>query len=240
MGSPTVLEPGHLTIGVDASPPPPMQFGDLRSGAFTGLEVDLLEAVGKRLDLVPRYRSALWSTILAELNEGALDVVCTAATVSAERSEKLVFGTPYLRLQLVAVVADAGDRLTPEDLTSQALAVRAGTIAEKYIRTHFSPSSLLRTEYNAEAYEAVRSGRVQGLVDDSPIAAWFVAHWPGLRVAGALPGTTSHYAMVFARHNAGLARATDAIVHDLRANGTLRRLRRRWLEPGSARRLARQ
>jgi ABC-type amino acid transport substrate-binding protein len=230
-----VIETGFLTVGVDASPPPPMQLGDPASDTFEGLEVDLLRAVAARLGLVVRFRSALWSTILAELEAGRLDLICTAATITPEREREFLFGRPYLEVALVVVVRAGSPYTSLEDLRTRALAVRTGTLAEDYLRETLVPGSILLTEFNDEAYEAVRSGRVEGLVDDGPIADWFVAGDPGLRILGTAPGTRSAYAMVFAKRGHELAAAVDHVLDGLATDGTLDRIRDRWLPRGSPR-----
>ena len=56
-----------LTVGLDDAPPAPMQIGTPEDGDFRGYEVDLLEALARRLDVQFRYRRALWSVIVEEL-----------------------------------------------------------------------------------------------------------------------------------------------------------------------------
>jgi len=228
LSAPSVLETGVLTVGADASPPPPMQLGDPAGETFEGFEVDLLQAIGGRLGLTVRYRSALWSTILGELEAGMLDVVCTAATVTAERARDFRLGRPYLEIELVAVVPADSLCAVVNDLRGSPIAVRAGTVAETFVREQLDPSQVLLTEFNDEAYAALRNGAASGLVDDSPIATWFVEQEPGLRIAGSVPGTRSSYAMVFRRSNDELASAIDASLEELVADGTLEVLRNRW------------
>jgi ABC-type amino acid transport substrate-binding protein len=74
-----LIEPGVLLIGVDEAPPAPLNFGLPGSPDFYGFEVDLTAAIGARMDLAVRYRSALWSTILNELAARRLDMDCGAA-----------------------------------------------------------------------------------------------------------------------------------------------------------------
>jgi len=159
--------PGVLMVGIDDSPPPPMELGEPGSAEFSGFEVDILEAIAGRLGLALRYRRAVWSQILDELERGLIDVVCTAATFTPERAR----------------------------------------------------------------YEALVDGRADAVVDDSPIAAWFVGQLDGLRYVHSLPGTESHYAMMFAK-GSPLRVPLDAEIERLDAAGTLDTWKRRWFEAG--------
>ena len=211
-------------VGIDDSPQPPMELGEPGSAEFSGFEVDILEAVAERLGLTLRYRRAVWSQILDELDRGLIDVVCTAATYTPERARQFDYGRPYLDMALGVVVRD--DAPDDVDLRGSRFAVRSATTAEECIHERFAPSEVLTFEYNADTYEALRDRRADAVVDDSPIAAWFVGQADGLRYLHSLPGTESYYAMMFA-HGSPLRAALDAEVERLDAAGTLGTWKRR-------------
>jgi ABC-type amino acid transport substrate-binding protein len=222
---------GVLTVGIDDSPPPPMEIGDPASPDFDGYEVDILKGVSRHLGLELRYRRAAWSEILDQLANGVLDVVCTAATYTPERAQEFDYGRPYLEMALSVVVRD--DVTAPrtlDDARGRAFAVRMATTAEAYIGSQLQASSLHTFDYNTETYDALADGRADVVVDDSPIAAYFVNERPGLRVLGNLPKTDSHYAMMFAKGSA-LRQPIDAAIESLEADGTLEQSRQRWFGP---------
>jgi glutamine transport system substrate-binding protein len=213
-----------LTVGIDDSPPPPMEIGEPGEDDFTGYEVDILEAVAGRLGVGLRYRRAVWSQILAELGAGSIDVVCTAATYTEERAREFDYGRPYLDMALAVVVRADDDA---DSLDGRAFAVRIATTAEDCIRARLRPSRVTTFEYNRETYDALAGGEADAVVDDSPIAAWFARQDPRLRVVKTLPGTESHYAMMFAR-GSELRSRMDAALLALEEEGALERLRRKW------------
>jgi len=190
---------------------------------FCGFEVD------RRLGLALRYRRAVWSQILDELERGVIDAVCTAATFTPERARQFDYGRAYLDMALGVVVRDEepGER----DGVGGRFAVRSATTAERWIHEHLEPAEVLTFEYNADTYEALLDHRADAVVDDSPIAAWFVGQMDGLRYLHSLPGTESHYAMVFAK-GSPLRVPIDAEIERLDAAGTLDTWKRRWFEAG--------
>jgi ABC-type amino acid transport substrate-binding protein len=218
---------GVLRVGIDDSPPPPMEMGEPGTPSFHGYEVDLLEAVAARLGLALDYRRAVWSTILAELADGAIDVICTAATHTPERERDFDYGRPYLPTALSVVVnADDGARV-PRDVRGRAFAVRADTTAEEEIRARLSPTAVHTFDYNADTYDALATLTGGAVVDDRPIAHHFAAE-RNLKVLGDLSGTESHYAMVFAK-SSPLREPIDDEVAALEREGRLDEWRRRWL-----------
>jgi ABC-type amino acid transport substrate-binding protein len=224
---PPTAEPGVLRVGIDDSPPPPMELGEPGEDDFRGYEVDILEAVAKRLGLELRYRRAVWSQIIEELQGGLIDVICTAATYTPERASALDYGRPYLDMALAFVVRADDPAERPDAVRGRRFAVRSATTAERHILERLEPAAVQTFEYNAETYDALLDGRADAVVDDSPIAAWFVAERDGLRLLGELPGTASQYAMVFAK-DSPLRAPLDAELERLENEGRLAEWRRHW------------
>ncbi len=218
---------GVLTVGIDDSPPPPLEMGEPGTSGFHGYEVDLLEAVAERLGLSLAYRRAVWSTILAELAEGEIDVICTAATHTPERAREFDYGRPYLATALSVVVGAGDEAREPADVRGRPFAVRTGTTAEEEIRAHLDPAAVQTFEYNAETYDALATLPGGAVVDDRPIAHHFAAE-RDLKVLGDLPGTESHYAMVFAK-DSPLRVPVDAELAALEREGRLDEWRQKWL-----------
>ncbi len=219
--------PRHkLLVGIDDAPPVPMQQGAPESGDFRGYEVDLIEELARRLGVAVRYRRASWSVILGELADGRVDAVCSAATVTPERERQVDFCAPHLRITLAVVTRDGDPR--GATLAGRRVGARTGTTAEAYAAAHGAAQGLVRSESNEKLYAALAGGTLEAVVDDAPIAAHFARAVPGLRFAGALPGTDAAYAIAVRKGNDALRRKIDAVLGAMDAEGMLAALRRRW------------
>jgi ABC-type amino acid transport substrate-binding protein len=133
-------------------------------------------------------RSRQLRVIVGELTSGALDVVCSAATVTEERRQEVDFRRPHLSLALAVVRRE--DRIGGIDLGRWQVGVRRGTTAEARVRHDGTAASLRISESNDELYRELAAGAIAAVVDDSPIAGYFSRLVPGLRVAGALQELT--------------------------------------------------
>jgi ABC-type amino acid transport substrate-binding protein len=224
-----LIAPGVLLIGVDEAPPAPLNFGLPGSPDFYGFEVDLAAAIGAHLGLVLQYRAALWSTILDELMARRLDMVCGAATVTEARKEIVAFSEPYLDVQLVLVARDEKEQPQLDDIAGRKVGVRAGTEAEKYVRSHAPSAHVHMFDLNTTQYDALAHGQVDAVIDDYPIACYFARSKPGLRVVTALAGTEAQYAFVFAPDNNILRDAVNEALRMVKADGTLTGLNRKWI-----------
>ncbi len=223
-----LVSPGVLTIGVDESPPPPLNFGIPGSPDFRGFEVDLTRAIAERLGLEATYVSALWSRMLDDLQQGRVDLVCTAATVTPERAAVFDFSEPYLDTVLVIVTRGESRLRAAADLAGRVVGTRVATVAGEYARARLGQARIRTFDFNTDAYAALQAGDVDAVIDDRPIATYFVNSLPHLKIAKVIEGTESHYALMVAKGNDRLREAFDKALRELRAEGSLAEIGRSW------------
>jgi polar amino acid transport system substrate-binding protein len=202
-----------------------MQAGDPADGTFRGYEVDLLEAIAARLQYTLEYRRAWWSLITEELVVGRLDFICSAATVTVGRTKEVSFCEPHLKLKLALVTRKD---LSPPLSVQAHYGVPRGTTAEEYLRSTLCLAPTVLSESNHELYQALSSGEIDGVIDDSPIARHFSSAIPGLIYKGAYKGTEGAYAIMVAKDNSSLRSKLDATILQLESDGFLRSSRERW------------
>ena len=218
-----------LSVGVDELPPPPLCFGPPGTPEFRGFEVDLLEAIAGKLGLALRCESAGWSEALAQLQEGRLDMLCRAVTITPERRRLVEFSDPYLETELTLVVRLDSPIRGPGDLIGLGVGVRRATVAEEFVRRN-SPAALVRTfDGHAEPFRALADRAVDAVVDHTEIATFFARTEVGRRVSEALDGTDLQCGMVFAPGNEGMRHAVNQALAELKAEGIWEGFCRRWL-----------
>jgi polar amino acid transport system substrate-binding protein len=220
-----------LQVGIDDAPPVPMQLGSPETGDFRGYEVDLLNEIGRRVGFELRFRRALWSVIIRELVAGEIDMVCSAATVTSEREREVDFCSPYLDVTL-AVVKRAGT-VSGTSLNGLRIGVRRRTTAEAHVERQATAEPVRISESNDELYALLAAGSVDAIVDDSPIAKWFSRSVPGLKFAGALPGTKAAYAIMVRKGNHGLQAKINRALEEIANDGTRRALVLKWFDGDS-------
>jgi polar amino acid transport system substrate-binding protein len=221
----TVDRGDRLVVGLDDALPPPMQMGNPAGDDFRGFEVDLLHELASRLSRELRYRRAPWSRLLDDLQQGRVDVICSAATIDEDRMATVDFSRPYLPAPLAIV--SRGDHPVLHSRDGMRVGVRRATTAERYLRES-GDHVLLRSESNDELYDALVDGRIDALVDDLPIASAFAHQGRSLHIER-LPETGGAYALMMRKQNADLRAQVDTTIADLESDGTLSRLRERWL-----------
>jgi ABC-type amino acid transport substrate-binding protein len=216
-----------LKIGLDSAAPFPMHT-DLKSSVFEGFEVDLIKVIAEALELDVQYEVSLWKDILPQLYKGELDMICSAVTVTPSRKHILEFSDPYLQFRLCAVVKENDTLHSLIDFKNKVIGVRAAAIAEKYVMDQFPANMLVHAEENSELYESLSQGRIDVLVDDSPIAGGFLKRYPKLKIGMFIPNTNSNYAIAMKKGDVTLKNQINDVLRKMKENGLYDALFAKW------------
>jgi ABC-type amino acid transport substrate-binding protein len=216
-----------LKIGLDSAAPFPMHTNP-SSGIFEGFEVDLIKVVAEALELDVQYEVSLWKDILPRLYKGELDMICSAVTVTPSRKHILEFSDPYLKFRLCAVVKKNEHITTTAEFRNRIIGVRSAAVAEKYMMDHFPAVMLVHMDTNTELYDALEQGKIDMLIDDSPIAGGFLKQRQDLKVGLFIPHTDSHYAIAMKKGDLQLKSQINEVLLKMKENGLYDALFTKW------------
>ena len=216
-----------LKVGLDSAAPFPMH-SDYNSENFEGFEVDLLKAITDHLGLEIEYEVSLWSTILEQLFKGELDLICSAVTVTPSRRHILEFTNPYLHFRLCAVVNQEDNLKGINDFKNKTIGIRESTEAERYVHTNFPGNNMVHAETNKDLYRKLQTGKIDLLIDDSPIAGGFLQKNKKLKVGMYLPGTDSQYAIAMRKGDIQLKEQFNEVLSLLKENGVYQTIYKKW------------
>jgi len=96
--------PSTLRIGTSASYPP-LTFR--QDGELQGVEVDLARAVGEDLKVKTDVVEMPWEELIAALNDNRIDVIMSGMSVTDERSTRVLFTDPYMKIGQMALIRSA-------------------------------------------------------------------------------------------------------------------------------------
>lgn len=216
-----------LKVGLDSAAPFPMH-SDYNAGNFEGFEVDLLHAITSKLDLKIEYEVSLWSTILEKLFKGELDMICSAVTVTSSRQHILEFSNPYLYFRLCAVVCKESELSALQHFKNKTIGVREATEAERYVREQFPANNIVYAVTNKELYRKLQAGKIDLLIDDSPIAGGFLQKNARLKIGMFLPKTDSSYAIAMKKGDVQLKTQFNEMLTALKEDGTYQQIYKKW------------
>lgn len=145
----------ELTIGLEGVYKP-YNFHD-ESGKLTGFEVEIAEAIAKKLGRTPRFVEAKWDGLLAGLDTGQYDMVINNVVVNDERKKAFDFSTPYAQAVGKIGVPTGSDIASLEDVKGKRAAQTTTSNWAELMRD--AGAEIIPAPGFAEAVELVASGR---------------------------------------------------------------------------------
>ncbi|WP_296399413.1 transporter substrate-binding domain-containing protein [Acidaminococcus timonensis] len=106
-------------------------YQDPATGKFSGLEVDLGEALAKKLGVDVEYTPVTAATRTALLDSGDIDMVAATFTITPERKNSWDFTTPYYTDHVGVLVEKASGLKTLADLKGKVVGVSSGSTSAK-------------------------------------------------------------------------------------------------------------
>jgi polar amino acid transport system substrate-binding protein len=236
-----LVDKGTLTYGVAASFAP---FEFMKDGKPAGFDIDLAEALGKKLGLQPKAMAMDFGGLIPALSGKRMDVINSAMYINPKRAEQVDF-VPYLKIGNEVVVAKGNPaKITGRDdsLCGKSIAVTLGAIEETYARAdsarceaaHHSAVKVLTFPTAQDAALNLRQGRADAFFDSTPGVVELTAAVPDVyEVAGPEFESGTQIGMAVRKGDKpmqdGVTNALKAIV----ADGTYKALIAKWKLPAS-------
>lgn len=221
---PWVFVPGLDYSGEDFSKPPRISAAQI--GQLAGLEIDILSALANRLGVAARIVPVAWEGIEQGLVEGRYDVIMNAWVPSSRTSKEIAVSASYYDWGLLVVVRSSDPLRSFAELAGKTVGHFGDPSVERSALS-LRAGRLVPFEDSDRLFEALGSGKVDAVVEDSSYARWRLARDRGFRVVGE-PLNRLGYHFGVRRSDADLLKRLDAAIKELRASPELGRIRQRW------------
>jgi polar amino acid transport system substrate-binding protein len=242
-GTLKLVSSGKLTVGTDnpAYPPwfggkekAPWKVSDPRSGQ--GYESAVAYAVANVLGFSRAQVQWAYVPFLKSFAPGKknFDFDINQISYDPVRAKAATFTVSYYDVkQAIAVKNGTGIAKVKSiaGLKSFTLGAQLGTTSYRFIVSRIKPSKTPKVyNTNALAVEALKTGRIDGLVVDLPTALYVTAaQVPNSKVLGQFQTTTGeHFGMVLQKGNP-LVTCLNKAIGVIRGNGTLEKLEKTWI-----------
>jgi ABC-type amino acid transport substrate-binding protein len=217
----------------------PFEFTD-KQGDAQGFEIDILEAVGDKLNLSYEYVKTPFEQAFTGLAAGKYRLNASGIFIRCERiagTEKVGdFSVPTYADGLAVTVrsADADSVKSLEDLRDKAVGVESkGSAAETLVSAQEDELGIERTEVlpdTAGLMLALEQGRIDAAVQSKLASQYAIRNKRDkLTVAAEVPGTEIPAGFVF-KDGDELRARFDGALDELKRDGTLARIYRSWFK----------
>jgi polar amino acid transport system substrate-binding protein len=225
--------PSTLRIGTSASYPP-LTFK--QDGQLQGVEVDLARAIGEDLKVETRVVDMPWEQLIAALRDNRIDVIMSGMSVTDERSRRVLFTKPYMKIGQMALIrsADLVKWSQPRAVFARGarIGVKTGTTGEAFARTTLPDAVITSFTGIDEGTDALAGNKVDIFIHDAP-TIWRLAANTATQKAGLMglyrPLTDEYLAWAVRLQDKGLANALNQSLATLKNDGTLGRVLGKWI-----------
>ncbi|MGC2061914.1 MAG: ABC transporter substrate-binding protein/permease [Thermodesulfovibrionales bacterium] len=219
---------GYILWGSDAEGGAPYVFPDPKDPShLVGFEVDLAGAIARELGVSARQSQNAWDSLIPALQRGDFDMAMNGLEVTPQREQMVLFSVPYYIYteQLVVRKEEQGIR-SVKDLRGKKVGTLSGTVAQE-ILTKAEGIDVRVYAGQVEPYEDLAIGRIDAVLLDLPIAAYYGKTNPKLKYTGD-PVGEGFYGIAIRKADMGLKNAIDRILLKLHDSGELRKIYEKW------------
>lgn len=207
---------GKLYVGTNAEFPP---FEYLDKGEVVGFDIDLVKAIGKKLDMEIVIKDMAFDGLIPALETNKIDIVIAGMTASDERKMAVNFSNPYYTANQVIILNDNNNDIkTFDDLNGKLVGVMLGFTGDVVVSEMKDVKS---KKYNA-SYAAImelQNNKIDAIVLDSETALNYVKNNKGLKLAET-SGEPEEYAIAISKKNSELLNKINTALDELKKDGT--------------------
>lgn len=221
-----------LVIGVDDTFAP-MGFLD-ENNELVGFDIDLANAVAKKLGVEVKFQVIDWSMKEQELKQGNIDLIWNGYTITDARREEVLFTNAYLdNNQVVVVMADSGIQ-TLADLDGKVVAAQEDSSAVEAIDSKAEVAATFsdRPEFatNDMALMDMEAGRADAVVADSVLLNYIISHKADPSKYYILEENfgSEEYGIGARKEDTALVDAINKAIEELKADGTAKEISMKW------------
>jgi len=233
-----VKKKGVLTVGVsDANPP--MSFLDKNKGQIVGIEVDLVEAIARKIGVPLKLVPILASERVEALHEGKVDLVARSFTKTPDRAKLVDFSLTYFKAKQ-RVLAKKGVVSTLKDLEGKKIATVKGTTSEKNLRDMVPSATVLPLSTWRYVMDVLSRGEVDIVSGDGVVLWGYYSNAPKekqekFEIVKDLALSDEPYGMAVRLGDKKFLDLVNGVLTDLKKSGEAEKIFARWLRgaPGA-------
>jgi polar amino acid transport system substrate-binding protein len=217
-----IKQRGEITYGADLQGGEPYLYEDPQNPShLIGFEVDIMDALARRLGVKARMVQYNWSNLVPSLERGDFDIAMNGLEATKDRAARILLSHPYFIYAETLSVQKGAPYKTLADLKGKRVGTLNQTYAFDLLRAQgFEP---VVYEGNEEPYIDLEEGRIDAVLLDNIIADRYGCNRPRITC---LPDDVARgvYVIGIRKSDPDLKKAIDDALDAMRADGELQRI----------------
>jgi polar amino acid transport system substrate-binding protein len=220
----------YLLAGVDQNT---FLFGyfNTRDAQTEGFEIDLLRQVAKAIFGNPkaiRFRAVTPAQRIPAVQDGSVDIVADAVTITCERRREVNFSTVYFTAKQKVLVPSNSSARSVKDLGGKKVCAAIGSTTIAALTTLKPRVDPYGVPQRTDCLVRLQQGLVDAISSDDSILLGFEAQDPDTKIVGGqIAGEP--YGLAISQAHPEFVRFVNGVLARMRADGTWRRIYARWL-----------
>lgn len=211
-----IKQSGKLIVATGGEFPP---FNYFAGSKLTGFEIEVAQAVVKKMGLAIEWKTLSFDSLLAGLQQNRWDLVISSHGVTETRAKAVDFTSPHYCSGSSIVARDPAIR-TAADLADKVVAVQTGSTYLENVRKLAKPREIKNFPQDRDARTALSSGRADAWVTDKFVALAAIQSNPGAGLKLGSPLFVERIAAAVAKGNTALAASYNTALAETLADGT--------------------
>ncbi len=220
-----LLNDNTLLVGSDI-PYPPFEEGRSPS-TYTGFDIDLVNAIAKKLGVSVEIQDTSFDTIFRDLAQGKFDMVASATTITPEREQTVDFSDPYYDSLQSLAVKKGSDIKSTDDLSGATVGAQKGTTGADYAENQTDAATVRTYPEVDNAFNALEAGQVDAVINDLPSSQDAIQGKPDLEIVQEI-STGEEYGFAFNKDNPTLRDAVNKQLQAIIDDGTYEQIYKKW------------
>ncbi|HHR3508058.1 TPA: ABC transporter substrate-binding protein/permease [Staphylococcus aureus] len=180
-----IKERGELRVGLSADYAP-MEFEHTVNGKteYAGVDIDLAKKIAKDNNLKLKIVNMSFDSLLGALKTGKIDII-SGMTSTPERKKQVDFSDSYMMTKNIMLVKKdkVNDYKDIKDFNNKKVGAQKGTEQEKIAQTEIENASITSLSRLPDVILALKSGKVEGVVVEKPVAEAYLKQNPKLGIS---------------------------------------------------------
>ncbi|KHG64728.1 ABC transporter substrate-binding protein [Thermus sp. 2.9] len=217
---------GEIRIGTEGAFPPFNYFDE--KNQLTGFEIDLGNAIAKKLGLKPVWITQAFDSLLIQLNQGRFDFVIASHGITEERAKAVDFTNPHYCTGGV-IVSKKGGPKTAKDLQGKVVGVQIGTTYMEAAQKIPGIKQVRTYQKDPDALQDLLAGRLDAWITDRFVAKEAIKErkLENTLQLGELV-FQEKVAMAVAKGNKSVLDALNGALAELMKDGTYAQISKKW------------
>lgn len=215
-----LVKEGTLTMATNAYFPP-YEYYDGKD--IIGIDADIAKAIADKMGLELKIEDMEFDSIITAVSTGKADLGLAGMTVTPDRQKNVDFSDSYATGIQSVIVKEDSTITKIDDLKGKKIGVQLSTTGDIYATDAYGKDAVVQYNKGNDAVMALTQGQVDAVIIDNEPAKSYVEANKGLKILDT-EYATENYAACISKDNAGLTKAVNKALAELKDDGTLQKI----------------